>query len=230
MDGEEEILGRAYDGRLVRRLLTYVRPYAGSILVAMALLAALTLLELAGPVIVKLAIDDAIAVGDFLRLSQYAAAYLVVVVAIFGLRYVQNYLLNRTGQLAMHDLRVQLFGHMNSLSLAFFDRNPVGRLMTRLTNDVDALNELLTSGGLMILSDAITIVGIAVALLLLNWPLALVTFLVVPPLLLLTGWIRAGMRASFREVRIRLARVNATIAENISGIHVIQLFNRERAA
>jgi ATP-binding cassette subfamily B multidrug efflux pump len=198
------------------------------VVAALLLLAGLTLLELAGPVIIKQAIDDAIGRGDFAQLGQYALEYLAVVVGIFFLRYGQNYLLNRAGQLAMHDLRVELFGHMQGLSLSFFDRNPVGRLMTRLTNDVDALNELLTSGGLMILSDAITILGIAVALLLLNWPLALITFLVIPPLLILTSFIREGMRSSFRAVRIRLARVNATIAENISGIHVIQLFNRER--
>src|SRR5205823_1112192 len=164
------------------------------------------------------------------RLNVYAAEYLAVIVGIFVLRFGQNYLLNRAGQLAMHDLRVELFSHIQRLSLEFFDANPVGRLMTRLTNDVDALNELLTSGGLAIVSDAITIVGIAVALLLLNWPLALITFLVIPPLLVLTHFIREGMRESFRAVRIRLARVNATIAENISGIHVIQLFNRELAA
>src|SRR5919198_1455367 len=159
---EEEVLGKAYDSRLIGRLLPYLRPYAGSLVLAMVLLTLLTLLELAG--------------------------------------------------------------------LAIFDRNPVGRLMTRLTNDVDALNEMLTSGGLAILSDSVTILGIAVALLLLSWQLALLTFLIVPPLLLMTHVIRQGMRASFRAVRIRLARVNALIAENISGIHVIQLFNREAAA
>jgi ATP-binding cassette subfamily B multidrug efflux pump len=227
---EELVFGKAYDGRLVRRLGRYVRPYLRGVAAAVGLLAALTLLELAGPLIIKQAIDDAIGRSDFARLGTYALEYLAVVVGIFFLRYGQNYLLNRAGQLAMHDLRVELFTHMQRLSLAFFDRNPVGRLMTRLTNDVDSLNELLTSGGLMILSDAITIIGIAVALLLLNWRLALITFLVIPPLLILTGFVREGMRSSFRAVRIRLARVNATIAENISGIHVIQLFNRERAA
>src|SRR5207248_1851618 len=148
-----------------------------------------------------------IAQANFDRLGQYTLEYLGVVVGIFFLRYGQTYLLNRAGQLAMHDLRVELFTHIQGLSLAFFDRNPVGRLMTRLTNDVDALNELLTSGGLAILSDAVTIVGIAVALLLLNWQLALMTFMVIPPLLILTIVIREGMRSSFRAVRIRLARV-----------------------
>jgi ATP-binding cassette, subfamily B, multidrug efflux pump len=227
---DEEVFGKAYDGRLVRRLLAYIRPYGRGVLLAMAMLVALTLLELAGPAIVKQAIDDGIANGRLERLDMYALQYLAVVVGIFGLRFGQNYLLNRAGQLAMHDLRVELFGHLQRLSLAFFDRNPVGRLMTRLTNDVDALNELLTSGGLAILSDAVTIVGIAAALLLLSWQMALLTFLVIPPLLILTHFIRQGMRESFRAVRIKLARVNATIAENISGIPVIQLFNRELAA
>jgi ATP-binding cassette subfamily B protein len=227
---EEEVLGKAYDSRLIRRLLPYLRPYAASLSVAMLLLTLLTGLELAGPLIIKQAIDDAIGNHAVDRLSNYALAYLAVVVGIFGLRWGQNYLLNKAGQQAMHDLRVDLFSHIQRLALAFFDRNPVGRLMTRLTNDVDALNEMLTSGGLAILSDAVTIVGIAIALLLLNWQLALLTFLIVPPLLVLTQVIRAGMRASFRAVRIRLARVNALIAENISGIHVIQLFNREAAA
>ena len=172
---EETVFGKAYDGRLVQRLTRYVRPYVRGVLAALLLLAGLTLLELAGPVIIKQAIDDAIGQGNFDRLGQYTLEYLGVVVGIFFLRYGQTYLLNRAGQLAMHDLRVDLFAHIQGLSLAFFDRNPVGRLMTRLTNDVDALNELLTSGGLMILSDAVTIVGIAIALLLLNWPLALIT-------------------------------------------------------
>jgi ATP-binding cassette, subfamily B, multidrug efflux pump len=227
---DEETFGKAYDGRLVRRLLRYIRPYVNTVAAAMVMLGFLTLLELAGPAIVKQAIDDAIARGALNRLDVYALEYLVVVCGIFVLRFGQNYLLNRAGQLAMHDLRVELFTHIQRLSLTFFDRNPVGRLMTRLTNDVDALNELLTSGGLAIVSDAVTILGIAIALLLLNWPLALMTFLVIPPLLVLTHFIRVGMRESFRAVRIRLARVNAMIAENISGIPVIQLFNREQAA
>src|ERR687888_2525 len=211
---EEEVLGKAYDSRLIGRLLPYLRPYAGSLVLA----------------IVKQAIDDAIGNHALDRLDRYAAEYLAVVLGIFGLRWGQTYLLNRAGQQSMHDVRVELFAHVQRQSLAFFDRNPVGRLMTRLTNDVDALNEMLTSGGLAILSDSVTILGIAVALVLLNWQLALLTFLIVPPLLLMTHLIRAGMRASFRAVRIRLARVNALIAENISGIQVIQLFNREAPA
>jgi ATP-binding cassette subfamily B protein len=230
VQADEEIFGKAYDGRLVRRLLGYVRPYAASVGLAIAMLTLLTLLELAGPFIVKQAIDDAIANSALERLNTYALQYLAVIAGIFVLRFGQNYLLNRAGQLAMHDLRMELFAHIERLSLAFFDANPVGRLMTRLTNDVDALNELLTSGGLAILSDSVSIVGIAVAIVLLNWQLALMTFILVPPLLVITGFIRDGMRESFRAVRIRLARVNAMIAENIGGIHVIQLFNRELAA
>lgn len=225
---DEELLGKAYDARLVARLLPYVRPYARGVVLAMAMIVGLTGLELAGPFIVKQAIDGPIAAGALDRLAGFTALYLLAIGGVFALRYGQSYLLNRAGQRAMHDLRVHLFAHVQRLSLSFFDRNPVGRLMTRLTNDVDALNELLTSGGLAILSDAITIVGIAVALLLLNWQLALLTFLVIPPLLVATHFIRQGMRSSFRAVRIRLSRVNALIAENISGMHVIQLFNRQR--
>lgn len=224
------MLGKAYDGRLVRRLGRYVVPYGGSVATAIAMLVALTLLELAGPLLVKQAIDDAIARADLARLGGYAALYVGLLLAVFWLRYWQNYLLNAAGQRAMHDLRGELFAHVQRLSLSYFDRNPVGRLMTRLTNDVDALNELLTSGGLAILSDSIAIAGIAVALLLLNWQLALGTFLIIPPLLVVTQLIRQGMRESFRAVRVRLARVNGAIAENISGMHVIQLFNREERA
>src|SRR5919199_4273707 len=225
---DEEIFGKAYDGRLVRRLLRYVVPYRVSIGFAIGMLTLLTVLELLGPLIVKQAIDDAIATARVERLNLYALEYLAVIVGIFVLRFGQNYLLNRAGQLAMHDLRVELFAHIESLSLTFFDANPVGRLMTRLTNDVDALNELLTSGGLAILSDTVTIIGIAVALLLLDWRLALITFVVIPPLLWASAWIRAGMRRAFRRVRVRLSRVNAMVAEFVSGMAVIQLFNRER--
>lgn len=227
---DDEILGKAYDARLVRRLLVYVRPYMTRLGVAVTLLIAQSLLELAGPLIVKLAIDGPITTGNLDGLAWYAGLYLTSLVGVFFLRYTQTYLLNSAGQMAMHDLRVHLFRHMQSLSLSFYDRNSVGRLMTRLTNDVDALNELLTSGGLAILSDVVTILGIAVALLLLDWQLALITFLVIPPLLVATHFIRNGMRSAFRAVRIKLARVNGMIAENISGMHVIQLFNQQRPA
>ncbi len=230
LGGEEEVLGKAYDGRLMRRLARYVRPYSPELLLAMLMLGLLTVLELSGPFVVKQAIDGPIVQRQFGHLWAYAAAYLGIVIGIFALRFGQSYLLNATGQRAMHDLRVELYSHMQSLSLAFFDHHPVGRLMTRLTNDVDALNEMLTSGGLAIVSDAVTIVGIAVALVLLDWQLALLTFLVIPPLLLATHFIRAGMRSSFRAVRIRLARVNALIAEYVSGMYVVQLFNREQQA
>ena len=183
---DEEVFGKAYDGRLVRRLLSFIRPYGRGVLLAIVMLILLTLLELAGPPSSSRPSTTRSPTADLERLDLYALQYLAVVIGIFGLRYGQNYLLNRAGQLAMHDLRVALFSHIQRLSLSFFDRNPVGRLMSRLTNDVDSLNELLTSGGLAILSDAVTIVGIAVALVLLSWQLALVTFLVIPPLLILT--------------------------------------------
>lgn len=227
---EDEVLGNAYDGRLMRRLLGYLRPYTRQAALSLVMLVALTLLELAGPEIVKQAIDDAIASARLERLAGYAALYLGAAVCIFVLRYWQNLFLNIAGQRAMHDLRVEIYAHVQGLSLAYFDHTPVGRLMTRLTNDVDALDELLTSGALALLSDAVTLIGIAAALLLLNWKLALITFVVVPPLLLVTQYIRDGMRRSFRAVRTRVARVNGLVAEDVSGMHVIQLFNRQRRA
>src|SRR5919204_1637835 len=239
---EDEILGKAYDARLMRRLLTYLRPYRLLVTAGVVLLLLGALADLAGPYIVKTAIDHDMCPALQLRTGVCRAAlsahrsigstadhqrglllatvlFLLALVAGFAIRYGQEVLLNYLGQRVMYDLRMQIFTTLQRLPLAFFDRNPVGRLMTRLTNDVDALNEMLTSGGLAILSDGVTIIGIAVALLLLSWQLALLTFLIVPPLLLMTHLIRAGMRASFRAVRIRLARVNALIAENISGIH-----------
>lgn len=225
---EDEILGKAYDARLVRRLLTYLAPYRAALVLALALLGALALLEQAGPLLFKIAIDEHIARGDFAGLGPVAALYLVVLLGAFALRYGQTYLLNRTGQRAMQDLRNQLFRHLQGLSLAYFDRNPVGRLMTRITNDVESLNELLTSGALSIFTDCVTVVVIAVALLWLDWRLALITFAALPVLIVLTNVIRRGMRDSFRAIRIRLARLNAHVAESLAGMSVIQLFTREQ--
>ncbi|MBI3964473.1 MAG: ABC transporter ATP-binding protein [Chloroflexi bacterium] len=224
---EEEALGKVYDGRLMRRLAGYLRPYGWSIGVAMLFLVVIAMLELSGPYIVKLAIDGVIASQNLDGLGPLAALYLSLLLLVFVLRYAQGYLLNSAGQHAMHDLRVQLFGHVQRLSLSFFDRQPVGRLLTRLTSDVEALNELLTSGVVAIIGDVVVLIAIAVMLVTLNWRLALVTFACLPVLLILTETLRRGMRNAFREVRIKLARVNADLAENVSGMTVVQLFNRE---
>ena len=186
---EDEILGKAYDARLMRRLLSYLRPYKGPVAIAFVLLVFLSLADIAPPIITKFLIDTAIAPavnGDIpaaegLRLLvPLGAAYLGVLLASAALRYGQNILTTYVGQRAMYDLRVQLFGHLQSLSLSFFDRNPVGRLMTRITNDIDALTDMVTQGVVSIFGDFHMLVGIAVVLLFLDWRLALLTYATLP--------------------------------------------------
>src|SRR5256886_5293695 len=157
-----------------------------------------------------------------------ACIYLLVLTVGMALRYLHVFILNVVGQRIMFDMRSQMFDHLQRLSLAFFDHNPVGRLMTRLTNDVDSLNEMFTSGAISILGDVLTIFGVTIALLVINWQLALVTFIVIPPLLWITSYFRVAMRDNFRAIRVRLARINAYIAENITGMNIVQLFNREQ--
>ena len=238
---EDEILGKAYDARLMRRLLAYLRPYRGMVAIALAVLIGLSFVEIAPPLVARFIIDRAItpAIGPsatiapdegFRRLVPLGLAYLALLAAGAFLRYGQNILTTYVGQRAMYDLRVQLFGHLQHLSLTFFDRNPVGRLMTRITNDIDALTDMVTQGVVSIFGDVLMVVGIAVVLLLLDWRLALITFISLPVLILLTGYFRRMMRESFRAVRIRLARINAYLNENISGMSIVQLFTRQHRA
>jgi ATP-binding cassette subfamily B multidrug efflux pump len=236
---EDEILGKAYDARLMRRLLGYVRPYWRQAFVALALLMSLSAVEIVPPLLIKLAIDQGItpAVQRVLPPDQalqlvlvYSVLYLLVLGAAFSLRYGQNVLMQWVGQRAMYDLRVGLFAHLQRLSLSFFDRNPVGRLMTRITNDIDALTDLVTQGVVSIFGDIFTLIGIAIVMLFLDWRLALVVLAAMPVIIVVTAYFRRMMRDAFRAFRIRLARVNAYLNESLTGISVIQLFNRERAS
>jgi ATP-binding cassette subfamily B multidrug efflux pump len=236
---EDEILGKAYDGRLMRRLLAYLRPYTRLVAIAFVLLVFLSFADIAPPIITKFLIDSAIApavngeipAAEGLRLLvPLGAAYLGVLLASAALRYGQNILTTYVGQRAMYDLRVQLFGHLQSLSLSFFDRNPVGRLMTRITNDIDALTDMVTQGVVSIFGDFLMLVGIAIVLLFLDWRLALLTYATLPIIVALTFYFRKTMRESFRSIRIRLARINAYLNENISGMSIVQLFTREPRA
>jgi ATP-binding cassette, subfamily B, multidrug efflux pump len=236
---EDEILGKAYDARLMRRLLGYVRPYWRQATVALALLMSLSAVEIVPPLLIKLAIDQGItpalqralsADEALARVLGFSVLYLLVLVAAFSLRYGQNVLMQWVGQRAMYDLRVGLFAHLQRLSLSFFDRNPVGRLMTRITNDIDALTDLVTQGVVSIFGDIFTLVGIAIVMALLDWRLALVVFAAMPIVVIVTAYFRRMMRDAFRAFRIRLARVNAYLNESLTGISVIQLFNRERAS
>jgi ATP-binding cassette subfamily B protein len=225
---DEEVYGKVYDSRLARRLLAYLMPYRAAMALSLLLLGGIGLLELVGPYLTKVAIDQYITPGNWEGLGPIALLYVFALVAEFGLRYAQTYLLNRTGQRAMHDLRVELFAHLQRMGLRFFDRHPVGALMTRLTNDIESLNEALTSGVVAILGDVITMVGISVVLVLLDWRLALVTFLVLPLLYLVSQKLQIRLRDAYRAIRVRLSRLNVYVQESVSGMPVIQLFNRER--
>lgn len=233
---EDEILGKAYDARIMRRLLTYVRPYMRLTVLALVLLLLVSVIDLAGPALVGFGIDRYIvpqtqslsASARGLGLLGVASVYLLILLVGLALRYLHVLMLSIIGQRIMFDMRSQMFEHLQRLSLSFFDHNPVGRLMTRLTNDVDSLNEMFTSGAISIFGDVLTILGITVLLLVINWQLALVTFIVMPPLFWIASYFRVAMRDNFRAIRVRLARINAYIAENIGGMYIVQLFNREQ--
>src|SRR6266849_2305914 len=234
---EDEILGKAYDAELTRRLIGYLGPYMVWVIVALALLLAMSLAQIAPPIIAKYIVDQAVipAVNGelgrdeaFARLALLGVLYLLVLAAGAGLRFAQTLLTTWVGQRAMYDLRMELFRHLQFLSLSFFDRNPVGRLMTRITNDIDALTDMVTRGVVSIFGDIAMVVLISGAMLLLDWRLAIVAFISLPILIALTAYFRGMMRDSFRAIRIRLARVNAYLAETLSGMSIIQLFTREK--
>ncbi len=224
----DDAIAKAYDSQLMRRLLTYLRPYKGRVALAFGLILIMSLLDLAGPYFTKIAIDDYIATGDGDGLLGIVALYGLVLVAAFVVRFGQVYVLSLTGQYVMVDMRRQIFGHLQKLHVGYFDKNPVGRLMTRVTTDVDALNELFTSGVVAVFGDLFTLLGIMGVMLALNWRLALVTFAVLPFFFAITVWFRQGARSGFREIRRWLAQINAFLQENLTGMTVVQLFRREK--
>ena len=224
---EEEALGKAYDARLMKRLLRYVRPYLWAVVAAVALLMVLSLLQIAVPYLIQTGIDDYITPGQAEGLGTLALIFAVVIVINSAVRWGQAYLTMWLGQRVLHDIRRQVFAHLQRLSLTYFDRNPVGRMVTRVTNDVNTLNEMFSAGVVTIIGDILTLALIVGALLYYNWQLALITFTVVPLLVGATFVFRARVRHVYREVRVRLARLNAFLQEHITGIKVVQLFNRE---
>ena len=225
---EEEALGKAYDSRLMRRLLRYLRPYRDRVALAVLVLLAGAALQLVGPWITKLVLDHAIPARDHRLLAVLAGAYTASLLLAFALEYVQTLLTTSIGQRVMYDLRREIFGHLQRLELPFFDRNPVGRLMTRVTNDVETLNELFSSGVVTVFGDVFTLALIMGAMFVLDWRLALVVLAVLPLVALTAFAFRARIRDAYREIRLRLARLNAFLQERISGITVVQLFGRER--
>ena len=224
---EEEVLGKAYDARLMRRLIGYLRPYRAHVALAIAAIIGHSALQLVPPYLTKTVIDAYIPAGDLSGLGLVAVLYLITLVASFALEYAQTWTMQLTGQRIMFDLRMQVFSHLQRLDLKFYDRNPVGRLMTRVTTDVDVLNELFTSGVVSVFGDVFTLVGIMAVLVWMDWRLALVAFSVLPLIALVTQWFRNNVRESYRTVRTWIARINAFLQERITGMATVQLYRRE---
>ena len=224
---EDEVLGKAYDARLMRRLLTYLRPYKRQVAIALAAIVAFSVLELAPPYLVKLVIDRYIPASDLDGVALVAVLYLGAQVGSFLLEFLQTWTLQMLGQRIMFDIRMQVYSHLQKLDLRFYDRNPVGRLMTRVTSDVDVLNDLFTSGVVSIFGDVFTLVGIMAVLVVMDWRLALTTFSVLPLIALIAQWFRRNVRESYRTVRTWIARINAYLQERITGMTTVQLFRRE---
>jgi ATP-binding cassette subfamily B protein len=226
---EEEALGKAYDARLMRRLLRYLKPYRAKVALAVLMLILASGLELVGPYLTAVAIDDAIPAEDLGLIAILAGIYALTLVLAMLLSYAQILLTTWIGQRVMFDLRTEIFAKLQKLSPRFFDRNPVGRLMTRMTSDVEVLNEMFTSGVEAIFCDVFTLLFIIGVMLAMNWQLALVSFTVVPLVWIVAHWFRKNVRRSYRDIRIRLARINAFLQERITGMSVVQLFGREES-
>ncbi len=239
---EEEVLGKAYDSRLMKRLLTYLRPYRPQVIIALVAIILKAGVDVLGPYLTKVAIDKYLAnrteshslLDRFLSpqpmtgIAQIAAMYLGLLLISFLFEFTQTYVMQWAGQKVMFDLRAQIFRHLQRLHIAFFDHNPVGRLVTRVTSDVDALNEMFTAGVVSIFEDIFVLAGIVAIMLNMSWRLALITFAVLPIIFVATSMFRKAVRESYRRIRIAIAKINAYLQEHVSGIVVLQLFNREK--
>jgi ATP-binding cassette subfamily B protein len=225
---EEEILGKAYDGRLMKRLLKYLKPYIFYVILAVFLMFFYTGLNLAGPYLIKLAIDDYITPRNLDGFSNILLIFLIVLIFQFLVQLYQIYLMQWIGQNVLYDLRTKIFRHLQTLSLSFFTKNPVGRLVTRVTTDVETLNQLFSAGIVAIFGDIFLLFGIIIVLLKIHLQLALVTFSVLPFLFYITIVFRKKVREGFRQIRTRIAKINSYLQENISGMPIVQIFNRER--
>lgn len=225
---EEEILGKAYDARLMRRLLKYLKPYRRQVIAGIALSIVVSLMEAIRPWFTKHAVDVNIAQGDRDGLLVTALSFMAVLIFRGFVQYANAYLTQWIGQRTILDLRMEIFTHLQKLGMKFFDRNPIGRLITRVTNDIEVLNEMFSSGIVMVFSDIFTILGILYFMFSMNWKLALVSLSVLPLLFYGTFLFRKKAREAYREVRIQLARINTFMQEHITGMMVDQIFNREK--
>jgi ATP-binding cassette subfamily B protein len=245
MAQEEEVLGKAYDSRLMKRLLGYLRPYKLQVVVALLSIILKAGADVLGPYLTKTAIDKYLSAASahnhsildrflssrpLVGIAQLGLAYLLLLLVSFGLEYTQTYLMQWTGLKVMFDLRSQIFRHLQHMHIGFFDKNPVGRLVTRVTTDVDALNEMFTSGVVAIFEDVFVLAGIVLIMLGMNWWLALITFAVLPLIFWATMVFRKSVRDSYRRIRTAIARINAYLQEHVTGMVVLQLFNREKRA
>ncbi len=240
---EEEILGKAYDARLMRRLLTYLRPYRTVVFFALAAIFFYGILQAVPPYLLKVEVDRYLdpawsgapgflarflSPNPFTGISQIAVAiFLPTVLLTFCLEFTQSFAMQLVGQKVMYDLRKQIFAHLQRLQMSFYDRNPVGRLVTRVTTDVDVLHDLFASGVVAIFGDFFTLLSIILVMLKINWKLALLTFSVLPLIVLTTMAFRKAVRESYRRIRVAIARINAYLQEHLTGMVVLQLFNRE---
>jgi len=241
---EEEVLGKAYDSRLMKRLLTYLKPYKWQTTIALAAIVAKAGADVLGPYLTKIAIDRYLrkvpgvhSPFDFflsdnplVGIAQVAALFMGAILFSFLLEYLQTYFMQWTGQKVMFDLRSQIFRHLQRMHIGFYDKNPVGRLVTRVTTDVDALNEMFTAGVVSIFEDVFVLAGIVGIMLTMNWKLALITFAVLPLIGIATNIFRHRVRDSYRRIRVAIARINSYLQEHVSGMVVLQLFNREQRA
>jgi ATP-binding cassette, subfamily B, multidrug efflux pump len=226
---DEEVLGKAFDARLAKRLFAYVKPYRALMAGSLVLLLVDGLLQLAQPMLTRHVIDVAVPTRDGAAVQRDALLFVAVLAAQFFCSYGDTLLTTRLGQLVMHDLRGEIFAHLQRLSIPFFDKNPVGRLVTRATSDVEALNELFTSGVVAGMGDLFTLLAIAGLMFYVDWRLTLAAFGVVPLIYLASHIFRVKVRDSYRDIRTRLARINAFLNERLTGMRIVQLFGRERS-
>ncbi|HTY12228.1 MAG TPA: ABC transporter ATP-binding protein [Bacteroidota bacterium] len=227
---EEEILGKAYDGKLMKRLLHYLRPYKWYVALGIVLSMVVSALEAVRPYFTKIAVDVNIKNHDEQGLLVTALEFLTVLMLRGVTQYFNSYLTQWIGQRTIFDLRMELFRHLQNLSLKFYDRNPIGRLITRVTNDVEVLNEMFSSGIVMVFSDVFMIGGILWFMFSMNWQLAVVSLSVLPFLFYGTFLFRKKAREAYRDVRIQIAKINTFMQEHITGMIVDQIFNREKKA
>jgi ATP-binding cassette, subfamily B, multidrug efflux pump len=225
---QEEVLGKAYDARLMKRLIKYLRPYAKWVILAIVLTVGVAMLSTIRPYLTKIAIDSYIVNKDPVGLRN-------IILILFGtlvfqgiVQYLMTYLTQWIGQKTIFDLRMELFTHIQKLSMSFFDKNPVGRVVTRLTNDIEVLNEMFSSGIVMVFADIFIISGILFFMFSLSWQLTLISLSVVIPLIYATIIFRRKVRIAFRDVRFYLAKMNAFLQEHVSGIMVVKIFNKEK--